>query len=266
MNAKELLGKVCTGHVMLVGELRAADVKESGQVDKKSGLAMTTWLINYFVELPRADGLRFTKITKRMPRDVHEPAVFPVAVEKGRCYAFEIDLLEWKNGILSTRMGTAEPALIDSSGGEPFRDAPQKGSAMNGKELLWKVCTGHKMVVGGLRAAVVKRAEQVDKKSRLTIATWLINYFVELPRGDGFRFAKITRRMPRDVQNPVAFPVGVEKGRCYAFELDLIEWKNGILSARMGISEPALIDANEGAPSVDAPQGAASDGVPLSLV
>ena len=53
MNGKELLWKVCTGHVMLVGELRDADVKQSGQVDKKSGLAMTTWLINYFVELPR---------------------------------------------------------------------------------------------------------------------------------------------------------------------------------------------------------------------
>ena len=266
MNARELLFKVSTGHVMLVGELRAADVKESGQVDKKSGLAMTTWLINYFVEMPRSDGLRFAKITRRMPRDVQDPAVFPVGVEKGRCYAFEIDLLEWKNGILSARMGTAVPALIDSGEGAPVRDTPQRCSVMNGKELLLKICTGHMMLVGGLRAADVKQSEQVDKKSKITIGTWLINYFVELPRGDGFRFAKITRRMPRDVQNPVAFPVGVEKGRCYAFELDLVEWKHGILSARMGTSEPALIDANEGAPSVDAPQGAASDGVPLSLV
>ena len=72
-----------------------------------------------------------------------------------------------------------------------------------------------------------------------SITSWLIIYFVELPRGDGFRFAKITRRMPRDVQDPAVFPVGVEKGRCYAFEVDLIEWKNGILSARMGSSEPA---------------------------
>ena len=266
MNGKELLRKACTGHVMLVGELRAADVKESGQLDKKSGLAMTTWMINYFVELPRGDVLRVAKITRRMPRDVQDPAVFPVGVEKGRCYAFEIDLLEWKNGILAARMGTAGPALIDSGEGAPLRDTPQNCSATNGKELLWKICTGHVMLVGGLRAADVKQSEQVNKKSRVTTATWLINYFVELPRDDGFRFAKVTRRMPRDVQNPAAFPVSVEKGRCYAFELDLVEWKNGILSALMGTSEPALIDVKEGAPSVDAPQGAAMDGAPLSLV
>ena len=137
---------------------------------------------------------------------------------------------------------------------------------MNGKELLWKICTGHVMLVGELRAADVKESGQVDKKSGLAVTTWMINYFVELPRGDGLRRAKITRRMPRDVQDPAAFPIGVEKGRCYAFELDLVEWKNGILSARMGTSEPALIDAKEGAPSVDAPQGAAMDGAALSLV
>jgi hypothetical protein len=122
------------------------------------------------------------------------------------------------------------------------------------------------MLVGGLRAADVKQSEQVDKKSRVTIATWLINYFVELPRDEGFRFAKITRRMPRDVQDPAAFRVGVEKGRSYAFELDLVEWKNGILSARMGTSEPALIEAREGVPCVDAPSGAAMHGTLLSLV
>ena len=87
------------------------------------------------------------------------------------------------------------------------------------------------------------------------MTTWLINYFAELPCGDGFRFAKITRRMPRDVQAPAEFATGVEKARCYAFEVDLIEWKNGILSARMGTAAPALLEAGEGAP-----QGAGTDG------
>ena len=137
---------------------------------------------------------------------------------------------------------------------------------MNGKELLWKVCTGHVMLVGELRAADVKESGQVDKKSGLAMTTWLINYFVELPRGDGFRSAKITKRVPRDVNDPAQYATGVEKGRCYAFDVDLIEWKNGILSARMGTSEPALIDASEGAPSAGAPQGAAADAAPPSLV
>ena len=137
---------------------------------------------------------------------------------------------------------------------------------MNLRELITKVLNGYGVLVGEVRAADVRDTGRVDKNSGLATPVWLINYFVELLRPGDFRHAKITRRVPRDVQAPAEYPTGVEKGRCYAFEVDQYEWKNGILMARMGTSEPALLDAGEGGPGVDAPQGAAMPGPAPSLV
>ncbi len=137
---------------------------------------------------------------------------------------------------------------------------------MNARELLIKILRGHLIIVGEVRAADVKESGYVDKKNGIAVTTWLINYFVELPRDDGFRFAKLVRRVPRDAQAPAEYPTGVEKGCCYAFEVELMELKNGILSGRLSAAEPALLDAGEGAPAVDAPKGAAMAGVPASLV
>lgn len=137
---------------------------------------------------------------------------------------------------------------------------------MNARELLIKVLHGHLMLVCEVRGADVRNSGRVDKNSGLAMPVWLINYFVELPRGGNFQFAKITRRVPHDAQSPAEYPTGVEKGRCYAFEVEMTEWKNGILSARMSTAEPALLDASEGGAGVDAPQGAAMHGQPPSLV
>ena len=94
MNARELLQKVCTGHVMLVGEVRSAEIKESGVVDRKSGLKSAVWLFTYFVELPRENGFLVAKITRRVPREVADPLSCPPGAERGKCYAFEVECVE----------------------------------------------------------------------------------------------------------------------------------------------------------------------------
>ena len=137
---------------------------------------------------------------------------------------------------------------------------------MNARELLQKVCTGHVMLVGEVRSAEIKESGVVDRKSGLKAAVWLFTYFVELPRENAFLIAKITRRVPREVVDPSSCPPGAERGKCYAFEVECVEWKHGFVSARMGLAEPAEIGLGEGGTSVDAPQGAASGGTPLSLV
>ena len=74
MNAHALLRRVCFGHLMLVGEVRAADVRESGYVDHKTGLKMTGWVVTYFIELMRERGFEVAKITRRLPPETPDPA------------------------------------------------------------------------------------------------------------------------------------------------------------------------------------------------
>jgi hypothetical protein len=97
---------------MLVGEVRAADVREAGLVDKNTGLKSTVWLITYFVELMRDHDFKFAKITRRVPAESHDPAAAPVGAEKGKCYAFEIESCEKKHDFILARMSAAMPSLI----------------------------------------------------------------------------------------------------------------------------------------------------------
>ena len=131
MNARELLQLICHGHVMIVGEVRAADVREAGLVDTKTGLKSTVWLITYFVELMRNTDFAVAKITRRVPAESPDPAAAPLNVEKGKCYAFEIESHEKKHGFLLARMGTVEPALIEADDAAP-PVAPPSGEAMGG--------------------------------------------------------------------------------------------------------------------------------------
>ena len=129
MNGPELLRRVSFGHLMLVGEVRAADVREAGLVDTKTGLRSTVWLITYFVELMRENGFDLAKITRRVPAESPDPAMAPIGAEKGKCYAFELESCEKKHGFLQARMSSGMPALIEEQPGALPVDAPQ-GAAM----------------------------------------------------------------------------------------------------------------------------------------
>ncbi len=137
---------------------------------------------------------------------------------------------------------------------------------MNAPELLRKICTGHVMIVGEVRSAEIKESGVVDKNSGLRVSVWPLVYFVELNRDHEFLVAKITRRVPRDVADPTVYPVGAERGKCYAFEVECVERKHGFLSARMGLAEPEQIGSGEGGAPVPAPSGAGMGGTPHSLV
>jgi hypothetical protein len=133
MTANEILRRVCFGHLLLVGEVRAAVVRESGRVDTKTGLKSTVWLMTYFVELMRQHGFEIVKIMRRVPAESSDPANAPVLVEKGKCYVFEIDSVEQKPGFLSAWMGSHEPQEVEI--GEPASAAPS-GAADGGRLIL----------------------------------------------------------------------------------------------------------------------------------
>ena len=118
----DVLRRVCSGYLVLVGELRAVNAREVGLVDTKTGLKSTAVLITYFVELMR-DGFEIVKITRRVVDPACDPSKVPLGVEKGKCYAFEIQSVEWKPGFLLGRLGAVEPQEVDLS--EPASGAPQ---------------------------------------------------------------------------------------------------------------------------------------------
>lgn len=128
MNTHELLHRVCLGHLLLVGEVMAADVREVGLIDTKTGLRATAWLITYFVGLTRVHEFKVAKITRRLPVESPDPASAPTGVEKGKCYAFEIESAERKHGFLLARLAAVEPALIEAEGAVPPVAAPTGGA------------------------------------------------------------------------------------------------------------------------------------------
>ncbi len=113
MNASQLLRFVRLGHLVLVGEVRGADVREAGYVDKKTGLKVGTWVLTCFVELTRENAFKMAKITRHFPRDSATPAPPAVDVEKGRAYAFEIESVKREHNFILAGMGKALPIAID---------------------------------------------------------------------------------------------------------------------------------------------------------
>ena len=83
---------------MLVGEVRASDVRQMGITDVKSGKASSFWVMTYFVELIRKSDFLMAKIKRWIPVTAEDPASTPTGVEKGKCYAFEVTKTETKNG------------------------------------------------------------------------------------------------------------------------------------------------------------------------
>jgi len=96
---RELGQGVLAGQLLISGEVRAADVREAGYVDKKTGLAASTLLITYFLERFSSWGYEIVKVTRRAPDGVADPASVPLLAQKGRTYAFEILSFERKPGL-----------------------------------------------------------------------------------------------------------------------------------------------------------------------
>ena len=118
----DVLRRVCSGYLVLVGEVRAVTAKEQGLVDPKSGLKATAVVITYFVELMR-ESFEMVKITRWIGEPGCDLAQVPLGAEKGKCYAFEIQSVEWKPGFLLARLGAVEPQEVDLT--EPGSAAPQ---------------------------------------------------------------------------------------------------------------------------------------------
>ena len=116
MTPLEAWNLIRSGRFLLVGNLRACDVQESGFVDKKTGLAEKTLLITYFIECQPVQGYEMVRVTRRLPlgEDAHVEAL-KAAVKRGALYAFHVLSLEKKVGITLARLAGTEPILIEES-------------------------------------------------------------------------------------------------------------------------------------------------------
>ena len=117
MTPMEAWNLIRSGRFLLVGNLRACDVQESGFVDRKSGLAEKTLLITYFIECQPVHGFEIVKVTRRLPLGEDERVeAIKAAVKRGALYAFHILGFEKKIGFTLAKLaGTAEPILIEES-------------------------------------------------------------------------------------------------------------------------------------------------------
>jgi hypothetical protein len=121
ITVNDVLRRVCSGYLVMVGEVRAVTAKETGLVDTKTGLKATAVVITYFVELMR-DSFELVKITRWISEAGSDLAQVPLGAEKGKCYAFEVESVERKSGFLLARLGAVGPEEIDLR--EPAPDAP----------------------------------------------------------------------------------------------------------------------------------------------
>ncbi|MEO7931542.1 MAG: hypothetical protein ABIT76_00140 [Chthoniobacterales bacterium] len=133
MKMDELARYVAKGLVMMVGEVRAADVKESGYVDEKSGLKAKSLYITYFIERRSAFGFEVVRLTRGVRTPTVDPSQVPTHVEKGKVYAFELESLERKNGNVFGKLSLREPEEVEIEG--PSVASPQ-GEATDGPLIL----------------------------------------------------------------------------------------------------------------------------------
>ncbi len=136
MNAPELCARVLNGYLMLVGQVVAADIRETGKVDTNTGLKNTQWVITYFVVLRRPGDILVAKIKRWIPNLEGDPASVPLGAELDKCYAFEVVKTEMKNGFLDANLGKSEPVLLIPDGKPLAGDAPQGAATASGLNLV----------------------------------------------------------------------------------------------------------------------------------
>lgn len=82
--------------------------------------------------------------------------------------------------------------------------------------------------------------------------------FVERSSSQGFEIAQVTKRVPEGTKDCNGEPLATLKGRIFAFEVESVERKPGILMVRMADREP--VEVVKDRPASAAPQGAADGG------
>jgi hypothetical protein len=127
MKASELLNRVLSGGIILVGEFRGGRADVRGFVDRKTGLASTSLIVSYVVECATSGAFDLVKINRRAPQGVTDPAQVPINLEKGQRYAFEIETLSKERGLISAWLGPNEPEPIENDLG--MQSPPEAGAA-----------------------------------------------------------------------------------------------------------------------------------------
>jgi hypothetical protein len=123
MNAIELLRPLLGGHIILVAEFRGGKLETVGYVDKKSGEAINRLMLSFAVERQGQGLVSYVLLQRYFPATA-SPEETEIKLEKGRLYAFPLDAIETRRGILVGRMAAAQPVEIDKEEGA---DAPAAG-------------------------------------------------------------------------------------------------------------------------------------------
>jgi hypothetical protein len=118
VNALELIRPLLGGHIILVAEFRGGKLESIGYVDKTSGLALKRFRLSFAVERQGKGLIEHVNLIRYLlPQE--DPDKIEIKLEKGSLYAFPLEAVEQKRGMMVGRMSAGEPVMIDSEG-EPL--------------------------------------------------------------------------------------------------------------------------------------------------
>jgi uracil-DNA glycosylase len=116
MKAVELLRPLLGGHIILVAEFRGGKLETVGYVDKKSGESINRLMLSLAVERQGQELVAYVLLQRYFP-DTATPEETEIKLEKGRLYAFSLDAIETRRGILVGRLAIEQPVEIDKEEG-----------------------------------------------------------------------------------------------------------------------------------------------------
>jgi len=115
MTPLELIHVVLDGHIILVAEFRGGKLETVGYVDKKTGEAINRLLLSFAVERQGRGLVAYILLQRYFPATA-SPEETEIKLEKGCLYAFPLDAIETRRGILVGRLAAAQPVMIDREG------------------------------------------------------------------------------------------------------------------------------------------------------
>lgn len=140
MTPSELLKNVMDRRFLLAVEVRGTRVEPTKFVDKKTGLARGRVQITYVVERILRSGMDVIKIIQRLPETITSAEQVEITTIKGNRYVFELERMQYENGMVSawTRY---EPEPLDDlkpglDGGLPLAGASQPAASASNLVLL----------------------------------------------------------------------------------------------------------------------------------
>lgn len=113
MTESQLLERVKSGELLMVGEYRGGRAEASGYVDKNTGKAVTQITAIYLIECQGHGSLDIAIIRQHLPPTIQDPAAVQFPYVKGARYVFFLEGFRTERGFFYGWIGERRPELLE---------------------------------------------------------------------------------------------------------------------------------------------------------